>query len=152
MAVAAESTPATIDELIGTIRQEFPDAGIRITGRARTIRSQATLMAERIRANRAEFMGTYAHRAHILEMDRWVTNNRNATLAQTIDEFERIIQVARANGEIVSNHLSDSARDISWPIGAPDILNQIEQRIEQLRGRVIREPRAAGGRHWHVDW
>ena len=84
MAVAAESTPATIDELIGTIAQEFPDAGIRITGRARTIRSQAPLMAERIRANRAEFMGTYAHRAHILEMDRWVTNNRNATLAQTV--------------------------------------------------------------------
>ena len=37
-------------------------------------------------------------------------------------------------------------------MGAPDILNQIEQRIEQLGGRVIREPQAAGGRHWHVDW
>lgn len=152
MAIAVESTPATIDELIGAIRQEFPDAGIRITGRARSIRSQATLMAERIRANRAEFMGTYAHRAHILEMDRWVTNNRNATLVQTIDEFDRVIRVARANGEIVSNHLSDSARDISWPIGTLEVLNQIEQRIQQLGGRVIREPQAAGGRHWHVDW
>ena len=59
--------------------------------------------------------------------------------------------MARANGEIVSNHLSDSVRDISWPIGTPEVLNQIEQRIEQLGGRVIREPQAAGGRHWHVD-
>ena len=152
MPIAAQSTPATIDELIGTVRQEFPNAGIRVTGRARTISEQAELMAERIRASRAEFMGTYAHRAHIIEMDRWVSTNRNATLIQTTNEFERIIRIARGNGEIVSNHLSDSARDISWPIGPPDVLNQIEQRIQQLGGRVIREPRAAHGRHWHVDW
>lgn len=152
MAIAAQSTPATIDDLINTVRHEFPNAGIRITGRARGIREQAELMAERIRANRAEFMGTYAHRGHILEMDRWVSNNRNASLMQTTNEFERIIQIARARGELVSNHLSDSARDISWPAGTPDELNQIEHRIRQLGGRVIREPRAAHGRHWHVDW
>lgn len=152
MAIAAESTPATIDELIGTIRQEFPNAGIRTTDRGRTIREQAVLMAERIRTNRAEFMRVYTHRLHILEMDRWVANNRNATLIQTANEFERIIRVARANGEVVSNHLSDSARDISWPIGTPEALNQIEQRIRQLGGRVIQEPQAAHGRHWHVDW
>lgn len=152
MAVAAEATPATIDGLIETIKLEFPNAGIRTTDRGRTIREQAVLMAERIRANRAEFMGVYAHRLHILEMDRWVASNRNATLIQTANEFERIIRIARANGETVSNHLSDSARDISWPIGTPDVLNQIERRIQQLGGRVIREPRAAHGRHWHVDW
>lgn len=152
MAVAAESTPTTIDGVIDTIKQEFPNAGIRTTDRGRTIREQADLMAERIRANRAEFMGTYAHRLHILEMDRWFTSNPNASLFQTVDEFERIIRGARANGEIVSNHLSDSARDISWPIGTPGVLNQIEQRIQHLGGRVIREPRAAHGRHWHVDW
>ena len=109
MAVAAEATPATIDGLIETIKLEFPNAGIRTTDRGRTIREQAVLMAERIRANRAEFMGVYAHRLHILEMDRWVASNRNATLIQTANEFERIIRIARANGETVSNHLSDSA-------------------------------------------
>lgn len=152
MAIAAVSTPSTIDDLIDTIKQESPNAGIRTTQRARTIREQAASMAKRIRASRAEFMGTYAHRAHILEMDRWVANNPNATAIQTTAEFERIIRVARANGEIVSNHLSDSARDISWPIGTPQELNLIELRIQQLGGRVIREPHAAGGRHWHIDW
>ena len=135
-----------------SIQSEFPNAGIRITRRARTIQRQAELMAQRIRLNRAEFLSTYAPRPHIIEMDRWVVANSNATLAQTTNEFEAIIRRARENGETVSNHLSDSARDISWPNGLANDLNRIEERIEALGGSVIREPNAAGGRHWHIGW
>ena len=142
----------TIDQIISTVQDEFPAAAIRITGRARTIRRQAELMAQRIRANRADFLATYAARPHITEMDQWVSHNHNASLDATINEFERIIRQARVNGEIVSNHLSDSARDISWPVGTAQALDQIETRIQELGGSVIREANAPGGRHWHVDW
>ena len=152
MAVALASSPTTIDDLIVAIQGEFPGAGIRVTGRARTIRRQAELMAQRIRANRAEFLSTYAPRPHIIEMDRWVVANPSATLEQVTGEFEGIIQRARASGEVVSNHLSDTARDISWPSGSTQELDRIELRIEELGGSVIREPNAAGGRHWHLDW
>jgi hypothetical protein len=109
-------------------------------------------MAQRIRGNRQEFLRTYRPAQHITEMDQWHQRNRSATLNATVDEFERIIQRARARGATVSNHLSDTARDISWPIGTPQQLNTIEARINALGARVIREPNAAGGRHWHVDW
>ena len=144
--------PANIDHLIGTIQNEFPAAGIRITGRARTIRRQAELMAQRIRANRQEFLQTYAFRQHIAEMNQWVIAHPAATEQQTVVEFESIINRARTRGAQVSNHLSNTARDISWPIGSPQDLNAIEARIYALGASVIREPNAAGGRHWHIDW
>ena len=137
---APQARPTNIDQLIATIQREFPAARIRITGRARTIRRQA------------EFLRTYRAAQHITEMDQWYQRNRSATMDATVDEFERIIQRARARGAVVSNHLSDTARDISWPIGTPQQLNAIEARINALGARVIREPNAAGGRHWHVDW
>lgn len=152
MTQAVARRPVNIDQLILQIRQEFPQAGIHITGRGRTIRRQAELMVQRIRANRQEFLRTYVNRPHILEMDRWFLANRTATQVQMIDEFEQIIRRAVGRGATVSNHLSDSARDISWPIGSPDALNRIENRIRELGASVIREPNAAGGRHWHVDW
>ncbi|WP_230970348.1 hypothetical protein [Nitrogeniibacter aestuarii] len=143
---------STIDQLIATIQKEFPSAGIRITGRARTLRRQAELMAERIRADRNEFIRTYLPRPHIHEMDQWYLTNMNASLDDTIDAFEIIITRAVRNGAVVSKHLSNSARDISWPVGNANTLNRIEARIRALGAHVIREPRAAGGRHWHVDW
>ena len=149
---APQTRPANIDQLIATIQREFPRAGIRITGRGRTVRRQAELMAQRIRANRQEFLQTYRGAQHIAEMDQWLQRNRTASLQTTVDEFERIIHRARARGAVVSNHLSDTARDISWPIGSPQELNAIEARIRALGATVIREPNAAGGRHWHVDW
>lgn len=145
-------SPANIDQLIAIIQREFPVAGIRVTGRARTIRRQAELMAERIRANRHEFLSTYRQTQHIREMNQWVIANPNATLQQTVSEFEALINRARTRGAVVSNHLSNTARDISWPIGTPLQLDTIEARIQALGVTVIREPNAAGGRHWHVDW
>ena len=153
--VARDATlarPSNIDQLIAIIQQEFPRAGIRVTGRARTIRRQAELMAQRIRANRLEFLRTYRPTRHIAEMDRWQLQHPNATELETTDEFERLIEVARARGALVSNHLSNTARDISWPIGSHRQLDAIETRINRLGATVLREPHAAGGRHWHVDW
>jgi hypothetical protein len=144
--------PANIDALVAMVQREFPMAGLRTTGRGRTIRRQAELMADRVRTNRAEFIRTYRSAGHITEMEQWCQRNHNATLLQTVDEFERIIRRARGRGAVVSNHLSDTARDISWPTGTPQQLDQIELRIRELGGTVIREPHAAGGRHWHVDW
>lgn len=150
--IVTQARPTNIDQLIAMIQRQFPTAGIRITGRARTIRRQAELMAQRIRANRREFLGTYRRTRHITEMNRWFEANRGATLQQTVAEFEEIIDRARARGALVSNHLSNTARDISWPVGSPQQLNVIEARIRALGATVIREPNAAGGRHWHVDW
>lgn len=144
--------PASIDDLIATVQAEYPRAGIRITGRARTARRQAELMAQRIRANRAEFLATYRAATHISEMERYVLANPNATEEQTVVEFEAIIRRAIERGATVSNHLSDSARDISWPTGTAAELDAIEARIVALGATVLREPNAAGGRHWHVDW
>jgi hypothetical protein len=148
----AQQRPADIDTLIAQVQREFPRAAIRITGRARTIRRQAELMAQRIRASRAEFLRTYRPARHITEMDQWCQQHPNASLEMTVGEFVRIIERARARGATVSNHLSDSARDISWPQGSAEDLDRIEARIEELGARVLREPHAAGGRHWHVDW
>lgn len=151
--VSGQSTrPANIDRLIAVIQQEHPGAGVRITGRARTVRRQAELMARRIRASRHEFLNTYRRAQHIVEMDEWYRTHPSVTLQPTIDAFVEIIERARRSGSAVSNHLSDSARDISWPVGNERQLEQIENRIRELGGSVIREPNAAGGRHWHVDW
>ncbi|MEC8011822.1 MAG: hypothetical protein VX185_13780 [Pseudomonadota bacterium] len=141
-----------IDLLIDIVKKEYPNAQIRVTGRARTIRRQAELMAQRIRVNRQEFLSTYRMRPHILEMTQWTASNSTATFDQTVNQFELIIHRARAAGALVSNHLSDTARDISWPLGDSAYLNSIEARINNLGATVIREPRAPGGRHWHVDW
>jgi len=118
----------------------------------RTIRRQAELMAQRIRANRREFLSTYRPATHITEMGQWHLQNRTATERATVDEFERIIQRAVARGVVVSNHLSNTARDISWPHGTNQQLDAIEARIRAMGASVIREPNAAGGRHLHVDW
>lgn len=149
---AALARPSNIDQLIAIIQHEFPRAGIRITGRARTIRRQAELMAQRIRANRLEFLRTYRPTWHITAMDQWLRRHPSATERETVDEFERLIEQARARGALVSNHLSNTARDISWPIGSRQQLDAIEARINVMGGTVLREPHAAGGRHWHVDW
>lgn len=143
---------ANFGQLIAIVQREFPSAGIRITGRARTIRRQGELMAQRIRANRQEFLGTYRPVQHIIEMDQWYRANRAGTLQQTVNEFEAIINRARVRGALVSNHLSNTARDIGWPIGNTQQLNTMESRIRALGASVIREPKASGGRHWHVDW
>ncbi|MBZ5726657.1 MAG: hypothetical protein LAP87_16860 [Acidobacteriia bacterium] len=109
-------------------------------------------MAEQIRANRPLFLATQRSARHITEMDQWVTNNPRASMQQTVDQFEAIIRRALASGAMVSDHLSDNARDISLPIGTPQEQNAVEARIQALGARVLREPHAAGGPHWHVDW
>lgn len=149
---AVPTRPANIDELIRTIQLEFPDARIRITGRARTIRRQAELMAQRIRVSRVEFLSTYRTTRHITEMDEWFRGNPRATQKETVDAFETLIEQARVRGALVSNHLSNTARDISWPVGSHRELDRIEARARELGATVLREPHAAGGRHWHVDW
>mgnify|MGYP000076542655 FL=1 len=150
--IQSKVTPKNIDQLIAIIQNEFPKSKIRVTGKARTLRRQAELMAQRIRVYRLEFLKTYRRRQHIVEMDTWYSTNKGATFTQTVDEFEKIIIRARSRGALVSNHLSNTARDISWPHGTYIELDKIEARINQLGASVIREPKAAGGRHWHVDW
>lgn len=148
----SQPRPANIDQLIAIIQREYPTAGVRITGRARTVRRQAELMVQRIRANRREFLRTYRPAQHIREMNQWFLRYPNETIRATVNKFERIIQRARTRGAVVSNHLSDTARDISWPTETNQQLDAIEARIRALGATVIREPNAAGGRHWHVDW
>jgi hypothetical protein len=144
--------PATIDALIATIKHEYPHGHIRTTGRARTVRRQAQLMAQRIRANEHEFRQTYRDSHHIRQMVSWFRAHPGSTEESTTDAFESIIRQARASGAVVSNHLSDNARDISWPQGTAADLHAIRERITELGGHVIIEKDAAGGPHWHIDW
>jgi hypothetical protein len=144
--------PQTIDELIAIVHREFPYAAIRITGRARTVRRQAELMAQRRRANRRQFLRTYRHGRHITEMDLWVARHLQASEQETVDEFVRIINRARSRGARVSNHLSDQARDIGIPVGGHAVETRVRARLQELGGHVIDEHDAVGGAHWHVDF
>src|SRR5262249_55239878 len=85
---AGETTqrPASIDAMIAIVQREFPHAAIRITGRARTIRRQAELMAQRRRASRTQFLHTYRPARHITEMDLWVARHPQASELQTVNE------------------------------------------------------------------
>jgi hypothetical protein len=84
-------------------------------------------------------------------MDEWVTAHPNASKSQTEDAFEQIILRALAGGARVSNHLTNSARDVSIPHGTPEQQARIRQRFSELGGHVIDEHDATGGPHWHVD-
>lgn len=144
--------PTNVETLVQHIQREFPTAHIRITGRGRTPRRQAELMADRRRANRAQFLHTYAHAQHITEMDQWVATHPRATVEQTYAAFEEIIVAARRRGATVSNHLSDRARDISIPAGGAAIQQQVRSRLHALGAHVLDEHDAVGGAHWHVDY
>jgi hypothetical protein len=109
-------------------------------------------MAASRRADRDTFLQTYRPAPHITAMDNWASSHPQATERETVNEFERIIRAARQSGAVVSNHLSDSARDISVPAGGSRVREQVAARIEELGGHLIREENAAGGPHWHVDW
>ncbi len=109
-------------------------------------------MAQRRRQNRAQFLHTYIPAPHITEMDHWVTAHPHATDEETTAAFTDIINRARQNGAVVSNHLSDHARDISIPRGTPQVQQQVRRRIQELGGHVIDEHDAVGGAHWHVDY
>lgn len=146
------ASPPNVEALIAQLQREFPNAHIRITGRGRTVRRQAELMADRRRANRQQFLDTYVPAPHITEMDRWVTAHPTASAAEAASAFEEIIERARRNGAVVSNHLSDRARDISIPVGGPQVQNAVRQRLHELGAHVIDEHDAVGGPHWHVDY
>jgi hypothetical protein len=148
----AQPRPADVEALVRMVQRQFPQAHIRITSRGRTVHEQARLMAERRRANRSQFLGVYKAAAHITEMDKWVTAHPNATKEETIAAFEDIINRALQKGAAVSNHLSDRARDVSIPIGGPNVQRQVRDFIKDLGGRVLDEHDAVGGPHWHVDY
>ena len=144
--------PQNVEALIVQIQREFPNAHIRITGRGRTVRRQAELMAQRRRANRKQFLETYRPAAHITEMDHWVTAHASASEAETVSAFEGIIERARRAGAAVSNHLTDRARDVSIPRGGELMQTRVRHRLRQLGAHVIDEHEAVGGPHWHVDY
>jgi hypothetical protein len=148
----AQPHPADVETLVHLVQKQFPQAHIRITGRGRTVHDQARLMAERRRANRSQFIHVYKPAAHITEMDQWVTAHPGATKDQTIAAFVDIINRALQRGAGVSNHLSDRARDISIPVGGPNVQKQVRDFIKDLGGRVLDERDAVGGPHWHVDY
>jgi hypothetical protein len=144
--------PANVDALSALIQREFPNAHIRITGRGRTVQRQAELMADRRRRNRHEFLHTYRAAPHITEMDQWVTNHPQASQQETATAFVEIINRARRNGAVVSNHLSDRARDISIPVGDHHLRDRVRARLRELGAHVIDEADAVGGPHWHIDY
>jgi hypothetical protein len=152
MIAGAHARPANAEALIISLQRQFPNAAVRITGRGRTVRKQAELMAQRRRANRNQFVQTYLPAPHITEMDNWVASHPHATQTETVEAFEDIINRARAQGAVVSNHLSDRARDISIPHGAPHAQIQIRNWLRDQGAHVIDEHDATGGPHWHVDY
>jgi hypothetical protein len=141
-----------VDALVRTIQQEFPEAHILVRGGRRTVERQAQLMADRRIHNREQFLHVYTPAHHITEMDQWVSSHPSANDDETTAAFVDIINRARQNGAVVSNHLTDRARDITIPMGHPETRQRIRQRIQQLGGHVIDEHDATGGPHWHVDY
>jgi hypothetical protein len=85
-------------------------------------------------------------------MDQWVTAHPQATAEEIATAYVEIINRARQRGAVVSNHLSDRARDISIPAGGPHVQTQVRHRLRELGGHVIDERDAVGGPHWHVDY
>jgi hypothetical protein len=145
------------DDRVGTVQREFPNANIRVTGRERTERRQAELMYDRARANREDLLNTYRNAGYAQQMDQWLRNNPNATREQAVSQFESYINQARRQGARVSNHLPSPngnvvARDISIPSGGAGVQRQVEQRINELGGSVLREDAAPTGPHWHVQF
>jgi hypothetical protein len=139
-------TGEDIEGVVGEVSDDYPDARIRITGAGRTIERQAELMAQR---PNDDLRGTYRDSPHIREMVAWRSAHPGASIQQTATAFEGIIRRAIVNGATVSNHLSDTARDISWP------RNNYSQVVGALRARglnVIVERNAGTGPHLHLDW
>jgi hypothetical protein len=151
-AAQTEPHPPTIDALVTTIQREFPGAHIRITGRGRTVERQAELMAQRRIQDRHQFLRTYRAAPHITEMDQWVASHPQASEDDTVAAFVDIINRARQNGAVVSNHLSDHARDVSIPAGDRHLQNQVRDRFRHLGAHVLDEHDAVGGPHWHIDY
>jgi hypothetical protein len=81
-----------------------------------------------------------------------VTAHPHATEQETTTAFTEIINRARRNGAVVSNHLSDRARDISIPRGSREVQQRVRARLRELGGHVIDERDAVGGPHCHVDY
>src|SRR5262249_62028073 len=107
---------------------------------------------ERRRLNGQQFRQPYRPPRHIRGRAWWSPNNPRATGHRKVAAWVSITERARRSGAVVSNHLSDTARDISIPAGGAAVQTQVRQRIEQLGGRVIDERDAVGGPHWHVDF
>ncbi|GGF71006.1 hypothetical protein GCM10011332_26220 [Terasakiella brassicae] len=143
------SSGTDIEDAVADANSKWPNAKIRITGRARTVNKQATLMAKRRMASREDFMGTYTNHDYIKEMDQYVTDNPNASLGTVTSEFERIIRAALAAGYKVSDHLSDTARDVSIPRANK---SDVRTFFENSGIRVLDESGASSGAHWHLDY
>ena len=141
-----------IEGLIHEAQRRFPAARIHTTGRMRTVRRQAELMAQRRRANRLQFLRTYRPTQHITEMDNWVAAHPRATERETVDAFETIIRRAVARGAAVSNHLTNRARDISVPAGGREVQTEVRQWFTDQGAHLIDEHDATGGPHWHIDF
>jgi hypothetical protein len=146
------SPPTTLDGLIRELQRQFPRTAIRVTGRVRTVRRQAELMAERRLSNRTQFLTVYRQAQHISEMDAWVIQHPRATPSQATEAFEQIIHRARSRGAAVSNQMDDRARDISIPLGKHHQQAEVQRALERWGAHVILEGDATGGPHWHVDY
>jgi len=144
--------PINVNALVTTVQQEFPSARIRARGGRRTVERQAELMAQRRRQDRAQFLPTYRPAPHITEMDNWVATHPNAADQETTAAFTEIINRARRNGAVVSNHLSDRARDISIPHRNRELQHRVRAHLQELGRHVIDEHDAVGGPHWHFDY
>lgn len=77
---------------------------------------------------------------------------RPANIDQLIATIQREFP---AGGIRITGHartIRRQAEVMAQRIPAPQHLKAIEARINAFGARVIREPNAAGERHWHVDW
>lgn len=146
------SNPINVEQLIAQVAREFPAAHLRITGRGRSVRRQAELMAARLKANRQQFLRTYRPAPHITAMDDWGSAHPDASIAETSAAFEQIISAALQLGAVVSNHLTDRSRDIGIPSGGRSTQRLVKLRLQELGAHVIDERDAVGGPHWHVDY
>lgn len=118
-------TGSDIEGLVRNAAKKWPKSKVKVTGRARTVRRQAELMAEQ--ARNSGLHPPYKVRPHTKEMTKWVKDYPKASYEETVTEFEGIIHRALDNGAVVSEHLSDNARDVHIPESNKEEIRQFFQ-------------------------
>jgi len=121
------------------------------SGESTTPSTRASCRRERPDCNRSTGVPEYPHSRDWPWPD-WVRDHPTATAQETASAFVDIINRAQQRGAVVSNHLSDRARDISIPAGDQQTRLRVRHRLQQLGAQVIDEHDAAGGPHWQVDY
>lgn len=132
-------------------KKDLKAIGIRPRSENRTVHQQAKAMLKAAEKKPKDDLGKYGKGAYVKSMRAWVRNHPTASRDQGVKAFEKMIRDARANHAKVSDHLDKRAIDIREPKTKAE-RDKILEIIRRNGGVLKKEPRAAGGPHWHISF